>query len=215
MKITIHLELRSILTALCLGGVLCSAPLHAAQSSISTADARPGSLVLLLGGDNVREALGVTAKQERSLDALRSEFRDQAREAVGGAGGAARAEKLSKVTAAYDAKALSVLSAEQRSKLRMIEAQAVGPWALTATGVQNTLGLSPAQRAQIAEIAVRMDARVDLANQRARDGEISYARRVSELRAARKSLGRDIDSVLTPAQRAQYGAMLSGSQKAG
>lgn len=215
MKTTNSPVLRSLLAACCLGGALSCATLHATPATISTADARPGSLVLLLGGDNVREALGVTARQERSLDALRLEYRDKARASVSGARGAERAEKLSKVTAAYDAKALAVLSAEQRAKLRVIEAQAVGPWALTATGVQDALGLSPAQRSQIAEIAVRMDARVDLANQRARDGEISYARRVSELRAARKSLGRDIDSILTPAQRAQYGAMLSGSQKAG
>lgn len=164
-----------------------------------------GSTLLFLGGHAVQRELQLTPAQVKKIDALRAEYRTQARAiaqstAPGGASSKDLA-RLQTLTGKYDARALAVLSANQAANLTALQHRTLGAWMITLPKVQDKLDLTQAQRAQVGEILEKFDASVDELNRKTFAGEISNARRLDLLKAARVKETRNLRSILTRNQR--------------
>ncbi len=174
-------------------------------SPIATAADSPGSTLLFLGGHAVQQELQLTPAQVKKIDALRSEYRSQARAITQatplGQPAPKTLDRLQTLTGKYDARALAVLSDNQVANLTALQHRTLGAWMITLPKVQDKLELSQAQRAQVGEILEKFDATVDELNRKTFAGEISNARRLDLLKAARVKETRNLRSILTRDQR--------------
>ena len=174
-------------------------------SPIATAADSPGSTLLFLGGHAVQQELQLTPAQVKKIDALRSEYRSQARAITQatplGQPAPKTLDRLQTLTGKYDVRALAVLSDNQVANLTALQHRTLGAWMITLPKVQDKLELSQAQRAQVGEILEKFDATVDELNRKTFAGEISNARRLDLLKAARVKETRNLRSILTRDQR--------------
>jgi len=193
------------------GLLLAAAPLHA---SVRASD-HPGSLAILLGLDSVRSELAISKSQAAKLDALRTEYRSEARSIVQSAGTtkdskSEAAAALEKITAQSNADALKVLSSSQTARLRTIEHRVLGPSLLASPSVQKQLGLSKDQSASIERIRQNGLLKVSQINHDFEDAKLTQPERIDALRSNRLKVAKAMAAVLTPAQ-AQTLSTLAGS----
>lgn len=199
--------MRRILTSL---GVLLAA---AASLTASTAPIdHPGALPVLLGLDAVQQELKLDSLQRAVLGSLRGEYKAAVRNLVTpipavGLERVAAEKEFMKINARYNKRALSVLNATQRTRLKEIEHQILGGTMLNAPSVQARLGLSEKQKQKIESLRQKNLAYVAKVNRQFEEGKIGYFERLSLLRARRVSQGEAALKVLTPAQRDAFLAL--------
>lgn len=177
----------------------------AAGAAVPPTD-HPGALPILLGLDNVRKDLKISFSQATKLDAIRSNFRTEARKIVAAAGTSSATlhtaeASLQKAAATANSGALAVLTPAQKSRLIQIEHQLLGGTLLTSPAVQKQLGLSTAQIASIEKIRTKETAYTNKVNADFHEGLISHQERIELLRARRLADANRMMSVLTPEQR--------------
>jgi Spy/CpxP family protein refolding chaperone len=193
-----------VTTGLCL--LLTLLPIASSLAAPAAPEA-PGSTLLFLGGEAVRQELQLTPAQAKKLDALRADYRSKARRLTAGVDPTKPSPKilgrLQTLTGDYDAKALDVLTPNQAANLAALQHRTLGAWMITLPSVQDTLGLSAAQRGQVGHVLEKFDATVDELNRRAFAGEITQARRLDQLKAARQQETRSLERILTRTQRRQ------------
>jgi Spy/CpxP family protein refolding chaperone len=174
-------------------------------SSSANASDSPGSILLFLGGEAVRQELQLTPKQTQQLDNLRTDYRRQARAITQanppGQAAPGTLNKLQTLTGKYDARALDVLTPAQAANLNALQHRTLGAWMITLPSVQDSLCFTDTQRAQVGQILEKFDARVDELNRQTFSGEISTARRLELLKSARQKETRSLERILTRQQR--------------
>lgn len=180
---------------------LCAAPAAPAASP----DA-PGSLVLLLGSENVRQKLGLTSLQRAVLQSLREEYRIEAaaitaNHAPTPEGRREAQRQLDELTRGFNNRALTVLNNRQRNLLGKIQHDVLGGLMLTQPSVQRQLDLSPQQIARINGIGDRLATASARLNRACAEGRITPGRRLAELRVLRLRQAAAMEAVLTPDQR--------------
>jgi hypothetical protein len=171
-----------------------------------------GSLAILLGNQKVRESLSVSPSQAASLDAIRTNYRSAARKIAASevSSTASRNQAqaaLDRLTAASNKKTLNVLTPAQQAQVVKLEHKFLGATLLYASSVQKKLGLSAAQAKQISEIRQGSEAVVAKTNRLFEEGKISFHERLNTLRDDRVGRGKELLSLLTPAQRDAFAAI--------
>jgi len=193
------------LIAAAMAALLLASP---ARATLQPKD-HPGSLAILLGNDSVRADLKLRSLQRAVLDSLRSDYRADARAIVAKVAkkeldATSAFAKLSALTDHYDARALSTLNPEQRTRLRQIEQQILGGAILVSPDIQKSLALTDPQKAKIEKIRVKGLEAVDKVNHRYDAGKISLNERLLELKDHRKDTADAMLKVLTKEQRAAF-----------
>lgn len=196
--------MKYLLTLVCAAGLLISSGLGAANAA-QTEPFGPGSTLLFLGGEAVRQELQLTPRQAKQLDVLRGEYRQQARAITQsvplGQPAPGTLAKLQTLTAKYDARALDLLTPNQAANLQALQHRALGAWMITLPSVQDDLAMTSAQRARVGQILENFDARVDELNRQTFAGDLSNARRLDLLKSARLKETRNLERFLTPSQK--------------
>jgi len=193
--------------------ISAATPLHAGNGSDS-----PASLSVLLGLDGVRQELGITPAQCGLLDSLQADYKKQAKNimAIGQADqdAALRADwDIRSLRKQYNARSLSVLTADQQQRLMEIQRQMLGGSLLSSVAEQKLLGLSTQQQQQLSALGSSSQAQATSINAQAQAGQISAFRRGIELRRIQRQTSDQMMAVLTPDQKKQW-KILSG-QKSG
>lgn len=196
---------RLLLTAFC--SLVALSPTLRAQTP-----GEVGSLAILLGNEKVREALEITTSQASELDAIRSNYRSAARKIADGELPNAKSRDnaqaaLDRLTLSSNKRVLGVLNSSQSGKLVKIENKFLGATHLYSASVQKHLGLSATQSQQIAEIRSESEQTVAATNRLFEEGKISFHERLRTLREDRLSQGKELLSLLTPAQRDSFAAI--------
>ncbi|HEY8903707.1 MAG TPA: hypothetical protein VIM48_08365 [Chthoniobacterales bacterium] len=204
--------IRRLFTVVALAG-LVPAALAASAPAPALPGGIPGSETILLGVNSVRADLNLTSLQKLVLDQIRSDYRDEARTVVANTSPTphAKAEALAKLnalTARYDKRALRTLNSGQRKRLTQIERQILGGYALFSQSVQADLGITPAQKAQIAKIWAQNESYVSKVNSQFEKGKISYNKRLMDLHANRLSRSAKLLGILTKDQHAKLQQLL-------
>lgn len=169
----------------------------------------PASVPVLLGLEPVRQDLKLSSLQCALLDSLRAEYK--AKVGVVASGGLIdsklapkAAADLESFRATYNRRALNVLNAGQRQRLRQIERQMLGASLLTSVSEQKLLGLNERQLRKIGEIRSYEKTKAASIMKRFNDGKINSFRKDLDLRRLQKTTGRSIYDLLTPEQRKQW-----------
>jgi hypothetical protein len=102
---------------------------------------------------------------------------------------------------------MDVLNAKQASRLAEIERQVLGGCMLLSPEVQRQLGLTPAQKTQIAKLYAQSQTYASKVNGWFEDGEVSHYERLLYLREDRQSRGAAMLKLLDPAQLEKFHAM--------
>lgn len=197
-----HTKLPSLLAAV----VFCAAgSLHA-----GTSPDVPGSATILLGIDGVRKCLALSAAQASGLDEIRSDYRADARRLTAkptpdAASRCAAEKKLVALTRKYDARALAVLTPDQKTRLAKIEHHKLGGTILLSTKVQKELALTDAQIAKIKKI--HDDGLLKCLNEKFANADIGHQERLDALRLQRLRQADAMENVLTPQQRKTFQAL--------
>jgi Spy/CpxP family protein refolding chaperone len=165
-----------------------------------------GSLAALLAVDSVRRDLNITPAQAARLDALRTKYRDEARDLTASAGTSTASrraawKKIQNLTSSSNEKALEVLTPGQRKKLAAHEYRYLGASLLYLPDVQKRLELSPDQIRRIGELRDEAEERISAVNTRFEAGEIGPHQRRALLRDDRLRRNARIEAVLTRGQR--------------
>ncbi len=186
--------------------------LGAAPAVVALPDDRPGSTVILLGVEMVRDDLSLSSRQRSALDAIRKEYRVAARKVVAGAGESvdskeAAQKQLDAVTDRFDARAIATLTPSQKSRLTQIEHQLLGGHMLLSPGVQRQLGLTANQKSRLASIHAREQRRVAKINGWYENGEVGNYERLLYLRQSRLAQSEAMIEVLTSEQRTALSAL--------
>jgi len=173
---------------------------------------------VLLGLDGVRQELGITPAQCGLLDSLQADYKKQAKNimAIGQADqdAALRADwDIRSLRKQYNARSLSVLTADQQQRLMEIQRQMFGGSLLSSVAEQKLLGLSTQQQQQLSAFGSSSQAQATSINAQAQAGQISAFRRGIELRRIQRQTSDQMMAVLTPDQKKQW-KILSG-QKSG
>jgi len=202
-----HAAVAALATAI----VISSARAAAERAPVLPAD-QPGSMALLLGVETVRDELKLTSRQRAALDAIRGDYRDAARAAVAKAKADTESKKAAQaqidaLTDRFDGRAMDVLNSTQTSRLAEIEHQVLGGYMLLSPEVQRQLGLTPAQKSQIAKIYAKSQTYASEVNGWFEDGEVSFYERLLYLREDREARSEAMLKLLTPAQLAKLHAM--------
>lgn len=176
----------------------------------------PGSLVILLGVEKVRDELKLDSLQRALLDSLRGEYKAAAQKLtdpmpVTRSERAAAGTKLLALNERFNQRALSVLNPSQRAKLTGIEARFLGATVLFSPSVQTRLKLTDAQKRQIEGIRQKGITYVGKVNRKFEEGKISQQERLHLLRSRRTVQSAEMLRLLTPEQRSTVLAM--GSAK--
>lgn len=169
----------------------------------------PGSAAVLLGVDSVRKEMHLTSLQRAVLNDIRNEYRDDARAIVAKTKADLESKKqaqanLDALTASSDRRALRVLNDDQRQRLAEIEFQVRGGYELLSPALQQKLGLTARQKAQIAKIWLRGDKYTSKVNAKFEKGEISLYQRLLDLRENRLDRSDDFLAVLTKDQYSKF-----------
>lgn len=189
-----------LLTALIAASLLASA---------TASPDSPASVPVLLGLEPVRQDLKLTTLQCALLDSLRAEYK--AKVGVVAAVGLADRKAAPKASAdiasyraAYNRRALNVLSPAQQERLRQIERQMLGATLLSSVSEQKLLGLSERQVRKIGEISAYEQKKAAAIMKKFNEGKITSFRKDLDLRRLQKTVGRSIYAQLTPDQRKQW-----------
>lgn len=193
--------------------IVGASSLHAGSGSDS-----PASLAVLLGLDGVRQELRITPVQSGLLDSLQADYKKQARNiiAIGQADqdAALRSDwDIRSLRKQFNARSLSVLTADQQQRLMELQRQMLGGSLLSSVTEQKLLGLTAQQQRQLAALGSSSQAQATFVNARAQAGQISDFRKGIELRRIQRQTSDQMVAVLTPDQRKQW-KILSG-QKSG
>jgi hypothetical protein len=183
-----------------------------AGNPLANASENPGSLVLLLGSDSVRQELQVSTQQAAILDSLRQEYRQQAQSLVNKAptnpeeaGNSVLA--LNALDDRFNRRALAVLNPSQQERLRAIEHTVAGGLMLRAPSVQESLNLTPSQIRKIDSLWQKLENTNRRLTQQAETGKITPARRLNMLRAERQKTAAGMEAVLNPQQLSAFVGM--------
>ncbi|HET7238498.1 MAG TPA: hypothetical protein VFI76_05705 [Terrimicrobiaceae bacterium] len=184
-------------------GILFVAP--TVRATTAAVD-HPGSLVILLGVEKVRDELKLDSLQRALLDSLRGEYKAAAQKLtnpmpVTRSERAAAGTKLLGLNERFNQRALSVLNPSQRAKLTGIEARFLGATVLFSPSVQARLKLTDAQKRQIEAIRQKGATYVGKVNRKFEEGKISQQERLHLLRSRRTAQSAEMLRLLTPEQR--------------
>ncbi|MEO6848658.1 MAG: hypothetical protein ABI443_13085 [Chthoniobacterales bacterium] len=173
-----------------------------------------GSLVVLLSDEGVRDSLHLTKSQRSELDSQRSAFRTDARRLVaneqsGKISGPTAGTKLTALLKQTNKQAYGVLTPTQQSQLIKQQSKVLGNTLLLSETVQNKLGLSAQQKAQITAIHTQTRRNNDSVRTLYHSGQIGHFQKISRLRVNRKKEGKLLVKVLTPAQQAAFKKLAS------
>ncbi|MEO6054283.1 MAG: hypothetical protein ABIP97_09745 [Chthoniobacterales bacterium] len=190
------------LVALCVLGVT---PLKAQSLSPSNI----GSLVKFLSNEKVRTTLNLTSSQRRQLDSQYSTLQRQVRTLVfttpsNPTARAASEVKLKSIMKSSNSEAYSVLTKQQQAGLQKIEVKHLGGTLLLSDSIQKKLGVTPAQKAQIASIHAVTKTQNKNIHQLYQQGKISFREKIARFRTTRVNEAPKLLNVLTPAQRAAF-----------
>lgn len=188
--------------------LLCAAVLLLATSAGAFAETL-GSRVLLLGIENVRNELNLNADQRRTLDRLRSSYRESAVREAQLRTPEAKA-RLDRAMQTFNQRALAVLTPAQQTKLNTILHQMHGAWMLTSPPVQQQLGLNADQVKTIQQRQQQLEVYTDKVNALAYEGKITNQQRVVRLRNYRLRLADAMEGMLTAGQRQKLTAIQGG-----
>jgi hypothetical protein len=180
-----------------------SAPLPASSSE------HPGSVPVLLGLDCVKNELGLTKAQRARLEVIRSDFKADARLITARAPSTAVEKTAANTTvkalvAKYNAKAVSVLTPQQRERLLQIERQNLGGLMLFLPDEQKQLGLSAAQIAAISKIRSEGETFASRVTSSFENGKVTLSERLATLRNYRLQQAEKCLRVLSHAQRKSF-----------
>lgn len=190
------------LFALLLGIVFVASTVRATTAAVD----HPGSLVILLGVEKVRDELKLDSLQRALLDSLRGEYKAAAQKLtdpmpVTRSERAAAGTKLLGLNERFNQRALSVLNPSQRAKLTGIEARFLGATALFSPSVQARLKLTDAQKREIEAIRQKGITYVGKVNRKFEEGKISQQERLHLLRSRRTAQSAEMLRLLNPEQR--------------
>jgi Spy/CpxP family protein refolding chaperone len=184
--------------------ILCSviSPVRAITAAVDHA----GSLPILLGVETVRTEMKLDSLQRALLDSIRDEYKSAARDLTNPMPKTAQErasahQRLLKLNARFNNRALSVLSPAQRGKFAEIEAKFLGATMLYSPSVQARLRLTDVQKRQVEAIRQQGIAYVGKINRKFEEGKIGQPRRLQLLRNRRIEQGEEMLRLLTPEQR--------------
>ncbi|MEO8205804.1 MAG: hypothetical protein ABI615_06450 [Chthoniobacterales bacterium] len=177
--------------------------------ALSLAPTDLGSLAKFLSNEKVRTALNLSASQREQLDSEYSSLRSQVRRLVlttpsNPAARAAADVKLKGIMKSSNHDAYSVLSKQQKAGLLKLEAKHLGGTLLLSNSVQTTLGVTAAQKAQIASIHAGTTAQYNDIEKLYQQGKTSFREKISRFHDARVQEAPKLMNVLTPAQKTTF-----------
>jgi Spy/CpxP family protein refolding chaperone len=184
----------------------CACARSPGKISAASASDFPGSVPILLSGQSVRSELALTKSQCAKLDAIRADYRSDARRVTAkfpesAAGRKAANESVRQLTSESNSRALAVLTPAQRERLDQIGHQKLGGLMLFIPRVREKLSLSKDQTAVIARLRADADAYADKVNRSFEEGEIGLRERLASLRAWRERQSKKILGTLTADQK--------------
>jgi len=187
---------------------LAAAPVRADD----TTSLLPGSLPVLLGNQSVRKDLGLTKTQCDKLDKIRSAYKADARLITTRHPETAVERKAANTTLAglnssYNAKAVAVLTPEQKLRLEQIGHQTLGGWMLFQPHIRQKLAVTKPQESAIERIRVEAETFAGIVNQDFENGEIDLQDRLQSLREWRVKASDRLKKILTPDQRKSLNQM--------
>ncbi len=185
---------------------LAVSALRAAESEF------PGSVPVLLANQSVRSDLALTKSQCASLDAIRADYRSDARLVTARfpdstVGKKAANETVRQLTAQANACALKVLTPAQRERLDQIGHQKLGALMLLLPRVREKLSLSKDQIASLDRFRADGEAFAAKVNASFEDGRIGLDERLDTLRAWRETQSKKILRTLSADQKKQLEKM--------
>jgi Spy/CpxP family protein refolding chaperone len=154
--------------------------------------------MMLLTREDVQKELNLSQTQKAKLEQLRQEMQ-QAMQQLRDLPPEQRRERMQELRQKYDPD--TILNETQRKRLRELELQWQGPFALNDPEVAKQVGLTEEQRAKIRGII--QEAFQSVRGQPGQPGE-----RMQEFQKAREQAEKKILEVLTPAQREKWQQML-------
>lgn len=165
----------------------------------------PGSLPILISLERVSKDLHLTSLQKSIVSGLRNDYRAAARRITqagrNSSSALAQAQvNLDDLSVNYNNRALAVLNAAQKGRLRQVERQLLGGTLLTSPSEQKYLGLTDQQKKKITQIAQDSHKAALAINLQADQGKLSYHQHVMALRKNRQQHAAMMMKVLTPAQ---------------
>ncbi|HEY5813553.1 MAG TPA: hypothetical protein VIT23_12975, partial [Terrimicrobiaceae bacterium] len=163
-------------------------------------------LPILLGVAKVQAELQLSSLQRALLDSLRDEYKSAARGLTNPMPKtpqerAAAHQRLLKLNARFNQRALSVLSPAQLVAFEKIEGRFLGATLLFSPRVQTKLQLSEMQKRSVEAIRQQGLAYVGRINRKFEEGKIGQQQRIQLLRARRIAQGEQMLRLLTPDQR--------------
>jgi len=166
----------------------------------------PGSVPVLLANQSVRSDLALTKSQCASLDAIRADYRSDARMVTArfpdsAVGKKAANETVRQLTAESNARALKVLTPAQRERLDQIGHQKLGGLMLLLPRVREKLSLSKDQIASLDRFRADGEAFAAKVNTSFEDGRIGLDERLDTLRAWRETQSKKILRTLSSDQK--------------
>ena len=175
----------------------------------------PMAQAMLLNRPDVQEELKISDEQKGKLDEQRASIRQRMQSLFQGGGGfggdeASRRTMMTKMQDVFEGAAkdaLSVLSDDQRKRLKELTIQSAGSRAVLQADVSKELGVTEAQKARIDELQrYQEEATSGLFEQR-QNGEIDTEQMQTSMAGNTKKMDAEIAKVLTPAQRDKLKAM--------
>ncbi len=154
--------------------------------------------MMLLMREDVQKELNLSQTQKAKLEQLRQEMQ-QAMQELRNLPPEQRRERMQALRQKYDP--ATILNETQRKRLRELELQWQGPFALTDPELAKQVGLNEEQQAKIRGII--QEAFQSVRGQPGQPGE-----RMQEFQKAREQAEKKILEVLTPAQREKWQQML-------
>jgi hypothetical protein len=183
--------------------VILSGPLLAASAG------HPGSVPILLGLDSVKKELGLTKIQCGKLDAIRADFKADARSITARPPSTPLEKQAANSTvkaliAKYNERAVSVLTPPQHERLVQVERQTLGGMMLFLPGEQEQLGLTAGQISALGKIRADGEVFASRVTRSFEEGDITLPERLATLRNYRVKQAAKCLRVLSPAQRKTF-----------
>jgi len=163
----------------------------------------------LLNRADVQKDLSITEDQKTKLGEIRTASRQKMTDAAAAAGEdrAAQQAARQKVQEEVAKETLAVLTPEQQKRLKEIFIQVRGTQAVLNAEVAADLGLSDDQKSKIADLQKRQQQANQEIQAKMRDQSIDQAEARTEMQKNAKTLGDEIDKVITDAQKTKLKEM--------
>lgn len=157
---------------------------------------------MMLGSDEMKKELKITASQEKELKALMDKAMSQFRNPAGGE--RPDPQKMQTQVQELQAKVEKILSADQRKRMEEISLQMQGAGALRDADVQKQLGMSAKQVAEVEKIDKESMAEMEKIRSTTKEGERPD---FSKFRAMREESNKKLLAVLSASQVQKLEAM--------